>query len=84
VYVSGSYADIDGLFNEQASEMDHNKRTATLQKIQQLMYDNAMFAHLWELAFLNGVGPRVAESGLGLITGHAYSAPYEDLRLKAK
>lgn len=23
-------------------------------------------------------------SGLGLITGHAYSAPYEDLRLRAK
>jgi peptide/nickel transport system substrate-binding protein len=84
VYVYGSYADIDGLFSEQASEMDHHKRTATLQKIQQLMYDKAMFAHLWELAFLNGVGPRVAESGLGLITGHAYSAPYEDLRLKAK
>jgi hypothetical protein len=32
----------------------------------------------------NGVGPRVAESGLGLIPGHAYSAPYEDLRLAPK
>ena len=48
------------------------------------MYDKAMFAPIWELGFLNGVGPRVAESGLGLITGHAYSAPYEDLTLKAK
>ena len=37
-----------------------------------------------ELAFLNGVGPRVEESGLGLIAGYAYSAPYEDLKLKAK
>jgi peptide/nickel transport system substrate-binding protein len=83
-YVYGSYPDIDGLFGEQAVEMDRNKRTATLQKIQQMMYDKVMFAHLWELAFLNGVGPRVAESGLGLITGHAYSAPYEDLKLKAK
>ena len=27
-------------------------------------------------------GPRVAEGGLGLIPNHAYSAPYEDLRLK--
>ena len=35
-------------------------------------------------AFLNGVGPRVQESGLGLISGHAYSAPYEDVTLKAK
>jgi hypothetical protein len=35
-------------------------------------------------AFLNGYGPRVAESGLGLITNHAYSAPHEDVKLKAK
>ena len=37
-----------------------------------------------ELAFINGVGPRVQESGLALIPGHAYSAPYEDLRLRKK
>lgn len=36
------------------------------------------------LAFLNGVGPRVRESRLGLIAGHAYSAPYEDVTLKGK
>ena len=33
---------------------------------------------------VNGVGRRVDESGLGLIAGYAFSAPYEDLRLKAK
>jgi peptide/nickel transport system substrate-binding protein len=49
-----------------------------------LMHDKAMYAPIWELGFLNGVGPRVAESGLGLIPGHAYSAPYEDLRLAPK
>ena len=43
-----------------------------------------MYAPIWELAFLNGVGPRVQESGLGLIAGHAYSAPYEDVKLKGK
>jgi hypothetical protein len=26
----------------------------------------------------------VQESGLALIAGHAYSAPYEDVKLKAK
>jgi len=31
---------------------------------------------------LNGVGKRVGESGLGLIKGHAYSAPYEDVTIK--
>ena len=60
------------------------KREAVLQKIQQLMHDKTMYAPIWELAFLNGVGPRVAESGLGLIPDHAYSAPYEDLRLAPK
>lgn len=43
-----------------------------------------MFAPIGELAFINGHGPRVAESGLTLIPMHAYSAPYEDLRLKGK
>ena len=41
-------------------------------------------APIWQLAFINGAGPKVGESGLGLIAGHAYSAPYEDVTLKAK
>ena len=83
-YVYGSYPDIDGLFREQAAETDRRKREAVLQKTQQLMYEKTMFAPIWELGFLNGVGSRIEESGLGLITGHAYSAPYEDLTLKTK
>ena len=80
----GAYPDIDGLFSEQAAELDQKKREALLQKIQQLVHEKAIFAPLWELAFLNGVGPRVGQSGLGLIAGHAYSAPYEDVTLKGK
>jgi peptide/nickel transport system substrate-binding protein len=53
-----------------------------LHQIQQLAHDRVMDAPLWQLGFLNGVGPRVEESGLGLITLHPYSAPYEDLKLK--
>lgn len=48
------------------------------------LLDKAMAAPIWELAFVNGHGPRVAESGLTLITNHAYSAPYEDLKLKGR
>ncbi len=81
-YAYGSYPDIDGLFREQASELDRTKREAILVKIQQLIQDKVMYAPIWELGFLNGVGPRVAESGLGLINMHAYSAPYEDVKLK--
>jgi peptide/nickel transport system substrate-binding protein len=83
-YVYGSYPDIDALFKDQAAELDRKKREALLFKIEQLMHDKAMFIPIWELAFINGYGPRVQESGLGLIPGHAYSAPYEDVKLKAK
>jgi peptide/nickel transport system substrate-binding protein len=81
-YVYGSYPDIDALFEQQATELDLKKREAMLHKIQQLVHERTMFAHLWQLAFLNGAGQRVGESGLGLIAGHAYSAPYEDVTLK--
>jgi len=84
MYAYGGYPDIDGLFREQAGEPDRKKREAILHKIQQLMHEKAMFIPLFEPAFLNGVGPKVAESGLGLITYHGYSAPYEDLKLKAR
>ncbi len=83
-YVYGSYPDIDGLFHEQAAELDRKKREAMLVKIQQLVHEKVIFVPIWQLAFLNGVGPRVEESGLGLIPGHAYSAPYEDLKLRAR
>jgi peptide/nickel transport system substrate-binding protein len=83
-YVYGSYADIDGLFREQAAEIDRKRREAILHRIQQLMHDKVMVAPLWEAAFLAGVGPRVEEAGLGLIAGYPFSAPYEDVKLKAR
>ena len=83
-YVYGSYPDLDGLFREQAAELDRKRREAILHKMQQVVVDRVIYAPIWELAFLNGVGPRVKESGLGLISGHAYSAPYEDVMLKGK
>ena len=79
LYAYGSYPDIEGLFREQAVEPDPKRREAILQKLQQLVHDKVVFAPIWELGFLNGHGPRVAESGLGLIAGHAYSAPYEEI-----
>ena len=84
VYSYGGYPDLDGLMQEQAAETDPKRREATLHRMQQLVHDKVMYAPIWELAFLNGVGPRVRESGLGLIAGHAYSAPYEDITLKGK
>src|SRR5262245_1684646 len=74
-YAHGSYPDIDGLFREQAGEMDRARREATLHRIQQLIHDKAMFAPIWLLAGLSGRGPRVEESGIGVIAGYAFSAP---------
>src|SRR2546427_2520698 len=83
-YAHGSYAGVDGLFREQARELDPKRREATLHRIQQLVYDKAIVAPIWQLAGLNGIGPRVEESGLGLIAGYVFSAPYEDVKLKGK
>src|SRR5499427_2564928 len=81
-YAYGSYADIEGLVREQAAELDPRRRAAVLERIQQLIHDKAMFAPIWEIGGLGGVGPRVEESGIGLIAGYPFVAPFEDVKLK--
>jgi peptide/nickel transport system substrate-binding protein len=83
IYAYGSYPDIDALFPQQAAELDRKKRAAILDKMQQLLAERTIYAPVWELGFLNGVGPRVGESGFGLMPGYAYTAPYEDITLKS-
>jgi peptide/nickel transport system substrate-binding protein len=83
-FVYGGYPDIDGLFREQAGELDPKKREPLLHRIQQLMHEKVMYLPIWQLSVLNGYGPRVAESGLGLITDYPWAAPYEDVKLKTK
>ena len=83
-YSYGSYPDLDALFQQQATELDAKKRASMLQKMQELVQERTIYAPIWQLAFINAAGPRVAESGFGLITGHAYSAPYEDVTLAGK
>ena len=80
----GGHPDIDGLFREQAVEVDIKRREAMLHRIQQLMHERVMFAPLLEPAFLSGVGPRVDPATLGPVTGHAFTYPYEDIRLKPR
>jgi ABC-type transport system substrate-binding protein len=73
---------MEDLYLQQAREIDPKRREALLHQIQKLAHERVMQAPLWELGFLNAIGPRVEESGLGLISYHPYSAPYEDLKLK--
>ncbi len=62
-YVYGNYPDIDELFQQQAAELDAKKREAILHKIQQLVHERTIYAPIWQLAFINGAGPRVGEVG---------------------
>ncbi len=80
-YVYGSYPDLDEMFQQQAVELDHGKRADLLNRMQQILYERVIGTHLWQLAFINGVGPRVGESSFGRIAGFPYTAPYEDLTL---
>jgi peptide/nickel transport system substrate-binding protein len=82
VFSYGSYPDIDELYHQQAVELDRGKREAILFKIQQLMVERTIYAPIWQLAFINGVGARVGESGFGLIPLFPYTSPYEDITLK--
>jgi peptide/nickel transport system substrate-binding protein len=67
VFSCGTYPDIDELFPAQANELDREKRTAILDKLQQLVHKKAIYAPIWQLCFFNGVGARVGESTFGQI-----------------
>jgi len=83
-FTYGTYPDIEGLVQEQAAERDRKRREATLHRIEQLVVERAIFAPIWDIAALHGIGPRVAEPGFGLIASYLWSGPYEDVRLKPR
>jgi len=83
VFSYGSYPDIEELYRQQATELDRKKREALLHKIQQIMSERVIYAPIWQLAFINGVGPRVGESGFAKIALFPYTSPYEDITLKS-
>ena len=82
-YAYGSYPDLDELFQRQAAELDKQHRETSLHKMQQIVHERTMYAPIWQLAFINGHGPRVGESGFGLIPRFAYIGPYEDITIKS-
>jgi ABC-type transport system substrate-binding protein len=74
--------DIDAWYTQQVTERDQPKRQALLHKVQQKAHDEARFMPIRENAFLCASGPRLAVSGLHG-DSFAYSAPYEEVRLKS-
>ena len=81
-YAYGNYPDLDTLYQQQAAELHQTKRAEILDRMQQLITERRIYAPLLQLAFINGVGPRVGESGFGLIPGFAYTGPYEDITIR--
>jgi peptide/nickel transport system substrate-binding protein len=79
----GGYPDIDALFEQQARERDRAKREVLLHRIQQLTIERVMFAPIYDLRGLTGVGPRVAEHTINSIPLHPFAA-LEDIRLKGQ
>ena len=82
IYAYGSLPEMDDLFMRQARELDTRKREALVHRMQTIMTEHVMNVPIYDLAFIWGVGPRVEVSGANLIPGFAYSAPFEDLKVK--
>ena len=64
VFVYGTYPDIDALYREQAIEARSRQAEAILHKMQQIVHERTIYAPIWQLAFINAVGPRVAGRAL--------------------
>jgi len=80
-YAYGGYPDIDELFRQQATERDHAKREALLDKIQQLTIDRVMYAPVLDFRALMGIGPRVTKHTIGDVWMSPFPS-YEDLEIK--
>jgi peptide/nickel transport system substrate-binding protein len=82
-FAYGGYPDIDALFTQQDVETDRAKREVLLHRIQQFMHERVMFGPIWLYFWPSGIGPRVEEPALMWINPFPWSAPLEDVRLKA-
>ncbi len=83
-YAYGGYPDVDALYRQQAVETDRKKREAMLHQIQQILHERVRFVPIFEYHWPSGIGPRVAEAALMLINPYPWSAPLEEVRLKAR
>ena len=54
---------IDGLFDRHTAETGVAKRETILHRMQQLMYEHAIYASIWQLGFLSGQGLKSRGSG---------------------
>jgi peptide/nickel transport system substrate-binding protein len=62
--------------------LTYQRRDRKLHALQLLVHERVLFAPIYEIAGLSGIGPRVAASGLGFIPAYNWSGPYEEVRLE--
>jgi hypothetical protein len=79
--LKGLVAPVDELFQQQAGERDRTKREALLQKVHQLSIDRVMYAPVFDLHALMGVGPRIAKHTITDVWMSPFPS-YEDIELK--
>jgi peptide/nickel transport system substrate-binding protein len=79
----GGYPDLDALFEQQTRERDPVKRQEILYRIQEMTIERVMFAPIYDLRGLTGIGARVAEHTINSIPLHPGPA-YENIRLKGQ
>lgn len=85
--LKGLASGITGASGDAATRLEANVSKSgaytggTIPEVEDLV-DRVTHAPIYELAFIWGIGPRAEEPGINLIRGYAYSAPYEDLKVK--
>src|SRR5213593_2323693 len=82
IYAYGVLPEVEDLFQRQVREIDRAKREALLHQIQRVLHERVIHVPIYELSPMAGISARVEQAGVGLIPGHPYSAPYEDLQLR--
>ena len=76
---------IDEKFARYEKSTDAKERERLLKEIQQYILDEYIFPVVYRRAFVNAVGPRLAnkwDEVMGAIPQYVYIGPYEDVRLK--
>jgi ABC-type transport system substrate-binding protein len=84
LYTYTSLPEVDGLYNAQANELNPRARRVILDKMQQIIHDRVLFGPVLEYAYLVSVGPRLEVDNLNVLPQNPYTAPYEELRIRAR
>ena len=84
LYTYTSVPEVDGLYNAQANEGNPRARRVILEKMQQIIHDRVLFGPVLEYAYLVSIGPRLEVDNLNVLPQNPYTAPYEELRLRAR